>query len=103
MKLLAAYKLKVNQWKQLYDITYNPELNRVLGVPSEVTLNPPTLVEFYENILNAYDDGTGLSWVILHRDKMIGYVSLVKTFGEWEMGIALEDKRLYNRRLLTVG
>ena len=83
-------------WYHAHHIMYDEDVNREMGA-QEVLQNPLTLVSFYEHSVRSYNRGILNGWLIFSDDEPVGYVVLDKRNGEWELGVAIQNKNNRNK------
>lgn len=82
-------------WYEAYLTVYNKDLAFHMGVDPSLIANPPSLVQFYENINSKVEDGKAMAWAITRKDEYQGHVILDKSTGEWEIGTVLKDEKAW--------
>ena len=85
------------QWYDSYLLVYNKELAYHMGVEPSLIVNPPTLVQFYENITRAVDNDRFFGFAVMKDDEHIGHVTLDNKIGEWEVGGVLRDPKMWGK------
>jgi hypothetical protein len=89
MTLTPIEELTDRQWYDAYMTVYDRDLAFEIGTDPRLVMNPPTLVQFYENIMAAVNAGTFKAWAILDGDRYRGHTILDKSGGEWEVGTVI--------------
>jgi RimJ/RimL family protein N-acetyltransferase len=99
VKFVPITELSDKHWYQAYLTMFNPKLARHMGVDPLLIANPPSLVQFYQNLMNAHKEGRFMAWGIIREDEYLGHTLLDKTCGEWEIGTVLKDEKLWGSGL----
>lgn len=94
MKFVQLPDLTTRQWYDLHLSVYNKDLAYHMGTDPRLIVNAPDLNTFYLNMTKAYDDGVLMGWGILgSNNRLKGYAVLDGRAGEWELGVALINKK----------
>lgn len=89
MRLVPLSELSDELWEAAWRAMYDPKLGTYVGVAPELLATPPSLVDFYANLMAAHQAGVFDAWAILKDDEFRGHVTLDKSSGEWELGCVL--------------
>lgn len=85
------------QWHDAWDTMFNPKLAAHMGVNPDIIANRPTLVQFFQNIMAAYDANKFRAWGIVRDGEYLGHVVLDKSaIGEWEVGTSVRNPENWN-------
>ena len=93
MRYVAIEEFDDQQWHDCWRVMYDPDLAAHMGVATELVATPPTLVQFYDNITKAVQEGRfQLFAAVSDEGKYLGHAVLDKRLGEWELGVVLRDR-----------
>ena len=96
MNFIPITEFTDQMWYESYLIVYNKDLAFHMGVNPQLIVNPPTLIEFHDNIMSAVNAGVGYGFGVIKDDELIGHIILDKRLGEWEGSVVLKDKKYWN-------
>lgn len=83
-----AQELSDTEWEQLYHGSYNLKVIREMGGDGG---DKPPLQDFYNEQMDRIEAGDLVAWAIRKDDEHLGHIMLVKSSGEWEIGVAIID------------
>lgn len=92
MNFVPVQDFDDRMWYEAYLTVYNKDLAFHMGVDPSLIANPPSLVEFYENITSKVENGTAMAWGVTRKGEYQGHVILDKSTGEWEIGTVLKNR-----------
>ena len=93
MRYVAIEEFDDQQWHDCWRVMYDPDLAAHMGVAAELVATPPTLVQFYQNIVAANEAGRFKLFAAIADDgSYLGHAILDKRIGEWELGAVLRDR-----------
>ena len=93
MKYVPLSELSDEHWYEAYLTVYDRKLAQYMGTDPRFVVNPPSLVDFYNNITAHMQNGTFMGWAIVDDDEnYLGHAILDKSTGEWELGVVVPDE-----------
>jgi RimJ/RimL family protein N-acetyltransferase len=99
LKLIPLDEMTPDLWYDAWTTMYDPGLADHMGVDPNLVRVPPTLKEFYQNIMDAHRAGRFMGWAITAGGVFKGHAILDKQLGEWEIGTVLVDPADWNSGL----
>lgn len=90
MRIVPIEELSDAHWADAHKAMYDPKLAEHMGSDPNLIRTPPSLEQFYMNVMDAVEAGKFKAWALLDDDDTyVGHTVLDKSSGEWESGTML--------------